>query len=279
MIPIQKNTMSSQVVSSIKTLLNNTSPWVYAPENTIRKHRTNQPSFINLEQKEQVHKETGDSPHSNNTQSSNFNNSPWVYAPENTTRNPRNTNQSSFIRNTVRKNQRHTLTRDSPDVQQPPGHRTYPEYHTRGTVGKIRPNDKHNSHHVTNTASQKYEDYLREYNIHRNKCIDIIRTAFQDIRDALKKRESQRQNTEIDQTSESPQQVTGKNHMTNTLHTPDTNPHRAHTLNTRQGTTEATIGLDRQDTSWNRTTQSYHAFIYTQNTLNSKNRIKPDHNT
>ena len=93
MIPIQKNTMSSQVVSSIKKLLNNTSPWVYAPEITIRKHRTNQPSFINLVK--QVHKETGDSPHSNNTQPSNFNNSPWVYAPETTTRNPRNTEPGS----------------------------------------------------------------------------------------------------------------------------------------------------------------------------------------
>ena len=67
--------------------------------------------------------------------------------------------------------------------------------------------------------------------------------------------------------------------MTHKLHTPDTNPPRAHTLNTRQGTMEATIGLDRQDTSWNMTTQSYHAYIYTQNTLNSKNRIKPDHNS
>jgi hypothetical protein len=56
MIPIQKNTMSSQVVCSMKMPLNNTSPWVYAPENTIRNHRTNQSSFINLEQTDQVPK-------------------------------------------------------------------------------------------------------------------------------------------------------------------------------------------------------------------------------
>ena len=232
MIPIQKNTMSSQAVSSIKTLLNNTSPWVYAPENTIRKHRTNKPSVPNREHKEQVPKETGDSPHSNNTQFSNFNNSPWVYALENTTSDLRNTNRSPSIRTTVCKNQRHTLTRD-PDIQQPPGHRTYPEHHTRVTVGKIRLNDKLTNHQVTNTATQKYEDYLRKYNIHRNKCIEIIRTAFQDIRDTLKKRESQRQNTETEQTSEPLQQVIGKKHMTNTLHT----------LNTNQGAIEATIGL------------------------------------
>jgi hypothetical protein len=225
----------------MKTLLNNTSPWVYAPENTIRNHTTNQSSFINLEQTDQYHTETGDSPNSNKIQ--------------------------------------------------PPDLSMHREYVEKSTVRKIGPNDKYNSHHATNTASQKYEDYLREYNIHRNKCTDIIRTAFQNIRDVLKERESQRKNnitshnsqnnanTKNDQTSESPQQVTGKNHITHKWLTPDTNPPRAHTPNTRQGTMEATIGLDRQDTSWNMTTHSYHAYIYTQNTLNSKNRLKPDHNS
>ena len=219
----------------------------------------------------------------------------WAPAPL-TPHNCYNTqsNTLTFIRNIVHTNQCHTVTRYFPNekhTQQPPGHRTYLEYETRGKVGKIGPTDKYNSHHVTKTASQKYENYLREYNLHRNKCIDIIRTAFQDIRDELKERESQRKNnttsrtsqynvnTEIDQTSDSPHQVTDKNYINHKLNTPDTNPFRANTLNTRQGTVEAPIGLDRQDISWYMKTQSYHAYIHTQNTLNTKNRLKPDHNS
>ena len=165
----------------------------------------------------------------------------WAPAPL-TPHNCYNTqsNTLTFIRNTVHTNQCHTVTRDFPNeknTQQPPGHRTYLECETRGKVGKTGPTDKYNSQHDKNTASQKYEDYIREYTLHRNKCIDIIRTAFQDIRDVLKERESQRKNnltsrnlqhnvnTEIDQMSDPPHQVTDKNHTNHKLHTPDTNPH------------------------------------------------------
>jgi hypothetical protein len=136
----------------------------------------------------------------------------------------------------------------------------YLESEIRGIVGKIGPTDKYTSHHVTDTASQKYENYLREYTLHRNKCIAIIRTAFKDIRDMLNERDSQRQNnitfhisqhnvnTEIGQMSDMAHQGTNKIYLHHKLHTPDTNPDGSHTINTRRGTVKVTIGPDRQTT-------------------------------
>jgi hypothetical protein len=65
--------------------------------------------------------------------------------------------------------------------KQQPSHHIHPESKSRGSLGKIRTTDK-------------YENYLRQYNLHRNKCIAIIRTAFQDIRDMLHGRERKRNN-------------------------------------------------------------------------------------
>ena len=168
---------------------------------------------------------------------------------------------SPFIRNTAHTNHCHTENRDLPNqnhIQQPPDHRPYLKYGTRGRFGKIGSTDKYHSHHDTETASQKYENYLREYTLHRNKCIDIIRTAFQDIRDEIQERESRRTNNTTSRTSqyiahsETEQlnylhRVQHTKHTEHQLTTQDKIPHRVNTHTTCRVKKETESGPEHRD--------------------------------
>jgi hypothetical protein len=104
--------------------------------------------------------------------------------------------------------------------------------------------------YATDTVTQQYEKYLREYTIYRNKCISIIRTALQDIRDDLHKRELMRQRK---------QSLTN---FTNTNHTNDTT-----TRSTRE------VVLSHYAVSMNGIPLKQHAYIQNHSTFNIKTII------
>ena len=85
------------------------------------------------------------------------------------------------------------------------------------------------------TAAQKYQKYLREYNIHRNQCINIIRKALQDIRDDLKQREQKRK---LKRSSVTP----NRNRRPGTKYTGNATNHEKHNITSiRQCTRQPTI--------------------------------------
>jgi hypothetical protein len=74
-----------------------------------------------------------------------------------------------------------------------------------------------NQQQDTDIAAQKYQQYLREYNIHRNKCINIIRKALQDIRDDLKQREQKRKHKSLSCNTQTRNRRPGTKHTCNTI--------------------------------------------------------------
>ena len=202
-----------------------------------------------------------------------------VYTPESTitsTSNPINTKQSPFIGNI--------------NKIQPPGLNMHRDYEKKSTIGRIGSTDTHNSQLGTDTPSQKYAKYLRAYTLHRNKCIEIIRDAFQDIRAMLHERKTHRNITTSTRTSHNalsetdPQHAviteieqiidahTGQNNsnLNRTRNTIDTSLGGCQPSNTRWGTTEDTTEPELQNLSRHATRQPNHAQTYAKITLNTE---------
>ena len=117
----------------------------------------------------------------------------WVHAPDSTLR-----------KTTTNRTNKSTLNRKPPQydtVAQPPKeintlqphhHQPYPGTDTILQRSYLEPTVKHLKQD-NQIARQKYQKYLLEHTLHRNKCIEIIRSAFQSIRDTLLDRERRRQ--------------------------------------------------------------------------------------
>jgi hypothetical protein len=198
-----------------------------------------------------------------------------------------------FIRSIEHANQIRTVTVYSytnTNTAQPPGQKMQRDDQKKDYVGKLRNTATDNSQPVTDTPSQKYENYLREYTLHRNKCISIIRDAFQDIRAMLHDRDTKRNNTTPSRTSQynahfetvqlsNPHRVKHNKHTEHKLTTLDKNFHRVHTHTTRRGATETKIGPDNRDNTLNDITQSYHTSNLIQTTLHDNTTLAHVHNS
>ena len=200
---------------------------------------------------------------------------------------------SPFIRKIEHAHKIHTVTGDpynNTNKTQPPGLTMHREYQKQGTAGKIGNNATVKSQHVTDTPSQKYENYIREYTLHRNKCIAIIRDAFQDIRAMLNDRENQRNNTtfsrtskhnaysEIDQSSAPTHRETHDNRTDHNLTIADTICPHAHAFTARGGTTDVTTGPEHRNISLNDTTQYSYPHELNQTSVHDNTTVKHVHN-